>query len=96
MAATSHGSVHGSMHMYEDVCVLCAVKPEETCRWYGGVKSDFSLSLIFTVLLSQVSLLIEDFLFLYEIRVGTLNISRCNGWFRNKCHLFIKIKMFLF
>ena len=23
MAATSHGSVHGSMHMYEDVCVLC-------------------------------------------------------------------------
>ena len=29
MAATSHGSVHGSMHMYEDVCVLCAVKPED-------------------------------------------------------------------
>ena len=29
MAATSHGSVHGSMHMYEDVCVLCAVKLED-------------------------------------------------------------------
>ena len=29
MAATSHGSVHGSMHMYEGVCVLCAVKPED-------------------------------------------------------------------
>ena len=29
MAATSHGSVHGSMHMYEDVWVLCAVKPED-------------------------------------------------------------------
>ena len=26
MAATSHGSVHGSMHMYEDVCVLCAIQ----------------------------------------------------------------------
>ena len=25
----SHGSVHGSMHMYEDVCVLCAVKFED-------------------------------------------------------------------
>ena len=29
MVATSHGSVHGSMHMYEDVCVLCAIKPED-------------------------------------------------------------------
>ena len=29
MGATSHGSVHGSIHMCEDVCVLCAVKPEE-------------------------------------------------------------------
>ena len=29
MAATSHGSVHGSKHMYEDVCVLCAVKLED-------------------------------------------------------------------
>ena len=29
MTATSHGSVHGSMHMYEDVCVLCAVKIED-------------------------------------------------------------------
>ena len=29
MAATSHGSVHGSMHMYEDVCVLCAAKLED-------------------------------------------------------------------
>ena len=29
MTATSHGSVHGSMHMYEDACVLCAVKPED-------------------------------------------------------------------
>ena len=29
MAAMSHGSVHGSMHMYEDVCVLCAIKPED-------------------------------------------------------------------
>ena len=29
MAATSHGSVHGSMHMYEDVCVLCAEKNED-------------------------------------------------------------------
>ena len=29
MAATSHESVHGSMHMYEDVCVLCAVKLED-------------------------------------------------------------------
>ena len=29
MAASSHGSVHGSMHMYKDVCVLCAVKLED-------------------------------------------------------------------
>ena len=29
MVAASHGSVHGSMHMYEDMCVLCAVKPED-------------------------------------------------------------------
>ena len=28
MAATSHGSVHGSMHIYE-VYVLCAVKLED-------------------------------------------------------------------
>ena len=26
MAATSHGSVHGSMRMHEDVCVLRALK----------------------------------------------------------------------
>ena len=26
MATTSHGSVHGSIHMYEDVCVLCDLK----------------------------------------------------------------------
>ena len=49
MAAMSHGSVHGSMHMYEDVCVLCTPKIK--------------------------------YFFLYEIRVGTLNISRSNGWF---------------
>ena len=29
MTATSHGSVHGSTHLYEDVCVLCAVKIED-------------------------------------------------------------------
>ena len=29
MAATSQRSVHGSMHMYEDLCVLCAVKLED-------------------------------------------------------------------
>ena len=29
MAAMSHGSMHGSMQKYEDVCVLCAVKPED-------------------------------------------------------------------
>ena len=29
MAATSHESAHGNMHMYEDVCVLCAVKLED-------------------------------------------------------------------
>ena len=32
MAAMSHGSVHGSMDMYEDVCVLCAVKPESKTK----------------------------------------------------------------
>ena len=29
MAAMSHGSMHGSVHMCEDVCVLCAVKVED-------------------------------------------------------------------
>ena len=29
MAATSHGSVHGGMHTYEYVCVLCTVKIED-------------------------------------------------------------------
>ena len=29
MAATSHGSVHGGMHIHEVVCVLCAVKLED-------------------------------------------------------------------
>ena len=29
MAAKSHGSMHGSMYMYEDAHVLCAVKLED-------------------------------------------------------------------
>ena len=29
MAATSHGSVHGGMHIHEVVCVLCAVNLED-------------------------------------------------------------------
>ena len=44
MEATSHGSVHGSMHMYEDVCVLCAVKPEDKAlRINVGDRTSFSI-----------------------------------------------------
>ena len=45
MAATSHGSVHGSMDMYEDVCVLCAVKPEEKASSRKNVRDRTSFSI---------------------------------------------------
>ena len=102
------------MHMYEDACVLCAVKLGDKASRinvrdrtsfsiedelknvpinviskldkvltgqtrlirYCGVKSDFSLS-FYGFTLTSIS--VKDFL-LYEIRVGSLNIYRSNGW----------------
>ena len=49
--------------------------------WYGEVKVTSRYSFALT------SRSLKDFIFLYEIRGGSFNISRSNGWFQDVCEV---------